>query len=253
MKKLLSICLSILLIISVIPIGTFTASAATNGYYTYTVSSDKATITDVKTAISGDVTIPSTLGGFSVTSIGDDAFYGCSSLTSVTIPDSVTSIGDEAFRGCYSLKSANFPGNIDIIPTTIFGNCTNLNRVYFSKELAVVENGAFNHCDNITEIYYEGTEEEWQKVVILPNNGSLSNAKVIFNATGLLEYTPGNINDDENGVVDLNDVVTLAQYVAGWNVECNEAALDADGSGVIDLNDVVLLAQFVAGWNVQLN
>ena len=46
------------------------------------------------------VTIPSILGGYSVTSVGSDVFYGCSGLTSVTIPGSVTSIGDLAFNGC---------------------------------------------------------------------------------------------------------------------------------------------------------
>ena len=46
----------------------------------------------------------------SVTSIGDYAFYGCSNLASVTIPDSVTSIGSSAFASCYELTSVTFEG-----------------------------------------------------------------------------------------------------------------------------------------------
>ena len=46
----------------------------------------------------------------SVTSIGDGAFYACTSLTSVTIGNSVTSLGDYAFYGCSSLTAALFPG-----------------------------------------------------------------------------------------------------------------------------------------------
>ena len=70
------------------------ASAETDGYYTYSVWDSKARITDVDTSISGDVTIPSTLGGYSVTIIGDHAFCYCMNLTSLTIPVSVTSLGD---------------------------------------------------------------------------------------------------------------------------------------------------------------
>ena len=80
------------------------ASAATEGYYTYEVYNDEAEITDVDTSISGDVTIPSTLGGCPVTTIGDGAFYDCEKLTSVIIPDSVTEIGRHVFGECYYLK-----------------------------------------------------------------------------------------------------------------------------------------------------
>ena len=66
MKKIMSVFLAILLVISVVPIGIFgiTANAAsfTEGYYTYTVSDGEATITEVDTSISGSITIPSTLG-----------------------------------------------------------------------------------------------------------------------------------------------------------------------------------------------
>ena len=51
----------------------------------------------------------------SVTAIGDYAFRGCTSLTSVTIPDSVTSIGEDAFRGCPNLSSDIIPANVKII------------------------------------------------------------------------------------------------------------------------------------------
>ena len=51
-----------------------------------------------------------------VTSIGNYAFYNCSGLTSVTIPNSVTSIGDDAFRGCSGLTSITIPNSV----TTIF-------------------------------------------------------------------------------------------------------------------------------------
>ncbi|MGN1442517.1 MAG: leucine-rich repeat domain-containing protein, partial [Acutalibacteraceae bacterium] len=79
------------------------ASAASEGYYTYSVSSGKATITSVNDSISGNVTIPSKLGGYPVTGIGDEAFINCTGLTGVTIPNSVTNIGNDAFSGCTGL------------------------------------------------------------------------------------------------------------------------------------------------------
>ena len=65
------------------------------------------------------VTIPE-----SVTSIDAGAFYGCSSLASVTIPNSITSIGDEAFAGCYSLASITIPESVTEIGRSAFKGCT---------------------------------------------------------------------------------------------------------------------------------
>lgn len=64
-------------------------------------------------------------------------------------------------------------------------------------------------------------------------------------------YTAGNINQDTE--INLLDLILLAQYVAGWDVVCDEEELDLDGDGNISLTDVSLLSQFLAGWeNVSL-
>ena len=81
------------------------ASAETEGYYTYKVENGEATITDVDESISGDVILPETLGGYKVTAIGKFAFEDCESITSITIPDSVTFIDGWAFWFCKSLTN----------------------------------------------------------------------------------------------------------------------------------------------------
>ena len=77
----------------------------------------------------------------SVTSIGEDAFYGCKGLTSITIPNSVTSIGNWAFKGCSGLTSITIPNSVKRIGDSSFIGCTFLN-----------------------EIFYLGTHEQWNVI-----------------------------------------------------------------------------------------
>ena len=109
------------------------AEAATSGDYTYTVSNGKVKITDYSGA-GGDITIPSTLGGYPVTTIGEDAFSYCSSLTSATIGNSVTTIGNYAFYSCDSLTSITSPDSVTTIGSSAFGGRSSLTGIWVDAD-----------------------------------------------------------------------------------------------------------------------
>ena len=156
-KKVFSIILSVIMLISVIPVGTITASAETSGYYTYSVSDGEAEITGYEGSISGDITIPSELGGYPVTSIGNCAFEGCENLTSVTIPSSVTSIGDSAFYGCFALTSVTIPNSVTSIGDRAFFSCDSLTSVTIPNSVTSIGEAAFSGCSSLTSITIPGS------------------------------------------------------------------------------------------------
>ena len=81
-----------------------------------------------------------------VTSIGGNAFYYCSSLTSVTIPEGVTSIGNFAFFGCSSLTSMNIPEGVTNIGNFAFSGCSNLTLVTIPEGVTSLGDGVFEGC-----------------------------------------------------------------------------------------------------------
>ena len=93
------------------------------------------------------VTIPN-----SVTSIGERAFYDCSSLTSITIPNSVTSIGKNTFYGCSSLTSVTIPNSVTSIGDYTFYGCSSLTSINIPDSIASIGSYAFRGCSSLTSI-----------------------------------------------------------------------------------------------------
>ncbi len=87
-----------------------------------------------------------------MTKIEWGTFYGCSSLTSVTIPDSVTSIGSEAFRGCSGLKSVTIPEGVTSIGSSAFSGCSSLTSVTIPEGVTSIDYYAFSGCSGLTNV-----------------------------------------------------------------------------------------------------
>ena len=91
---------------------------------------------------------------YNVTSIGDSAFWQCSSMTSIKLPSSVTSIGDSAFWQCSGLISVEIPSSVTSIGARAFKYCTSLVSIVIPKEVTSMGKEAFHVCD-VLKIYCE--------------------------------------------------------------------------------------------------
>lgn len=104
------------------------------------------------------VVIPAEVGAAGserkVSAIGKDAFYYCTSVTSVEIPEGVEYIGEYAFAGCTSLKSVTIPASVTYIAKGAFHGCTALEEIKLAggSKLAKIEDFAFNDCSALKSI-----------------------------------------------------------------------------------------------------
>ena len=179
MKKTLAILLAAIILIMAVP---FSASAAsTNGYYTYEISGGEATIIEVDKTISGYVIVPSTLGGYPVTTIGEKAFNNCINITKVAIPGSVKTIGKSAFSYTSGLTEAIICSGVATVGEYCF-NYSSVIKIYLPKTVDTIGYGAWSDA----AVYYEGTEAELQ-AINRPNKGAITDifrdADIVYNQT----------------------------------------------------------------------
>ena len=85
-------------------------------------------------------------------SIGDKAFYSCSSLTAIDIPSSVTSIGEEAFRSCTRLKDVTLPDGLESIGSYAFNSCTSLTAIEIPSSITSIAENTFGGCTSLKDV-----------------------------------------------------------------------------------------------------
>jgi len=155
--------------------------AAVQAQFDYTTDGSTITITRY-TGLGGAVTIPDTINNLPVAGIGISAFYYCTDVTGVTIPDSVTSIGMYAFAYCINLADINIPNNVTSIDYAAFRCCTNLTGITLPASVSSIGSGVFYSCDRLTAITVDASNPLYSST-----NGVLFNR----HQTRLIQYPGG--------------------------------------------------------------
>ena len=159
-----------------------------DGIY-YIINGNEATVTfegsdytQNTTRYTGDVFIPATFTNngntYTVTSINYCAFFCCSSLTSVSIPNSVTSIGNSAFNNCSSLTSVTIGNSVTSIGFAAFESCSSLTSVTIGNSVTSIDYNAFYGCSSLIS-------------VSIPNSVTSIGNYAFYNCTSLVDLTLG--------------------------------------------------------------
>ena len=253
-KSLLALTLALIMVLGVAPISELAgvdwaslfapkAEAANKTYdiYTYEVSKYSITITDCDRSANGAITIPSKIDGKPVTRIDYGAFFGCSSLTNITIPNSVTSIGVTAFDGCTGLTSINvasnnnyysdnngvlfdkkktklirypegkletsytIPNSVTSIEDRAFAGCRSLTSITIPDSVTSIRYSAFDGCSGLTSI-------------TIPNSVTSIEGSVFAGCTGLTSINVASENNcysSNNGVLFNKEKTELIKYPEG--------------------------------------
>ena len=146
--RLVSLLLAVLLVAAALPMHAFAADTIVYqvGDRSFLALNRLTGALESAVNIEGELVIPSSIQGVSVTSIADGAFYGSEEMTSVTVPNSVQVIGDRAFGACTSLRTVNLGGGVTRLGKDAFRYCYALTSVTMPSTLTSIESYTFASC-----------------------------------------------------------------------------------------------------------
>ena len=173
MKRLISTCLVLCMVLSMLPVGAFavddtSSTATTNGSQglDYVLSDDGNSyiVSGIGSCADADLVIPATYEGLPVTAIADLAFDNCNQLTSVTLPDSIRTLGRYAFNYCQNMVSVNIPTGITTLTWGVFQGCRALATLTSPASVTNIERYAINDCSGLTQIVVDQDNEHYCSV-----------------------------------------------------------------------------------------
>lgn len=141
----------VLICLNIFAFSAISVSAETYGNLTYKIENGEVIITDCDTAAIGELVIPDKIANYPVTSIDTRAFYACSSLTDITLPNTLTNIGRYSFYGCSKLKSINIPNSVTNIGEWAFKGCR-ITSITIPDGITSIESSTFYECSSLTNI-----------------------------------------------------------------------------------------------------
>lgn len=189
----------LILLLNLIP---YKVNANINDNFAYELENGEISITGITNESLEKIIIPSTIDGYKVTSVGNNAFANCELLEEVIIPDTVKSIGDSVFLYCKNLKKVKLSNNITSIGEFFFYECNNLQEIDLPEKLTYIGKCAFQSCVKLKSIDLPDglVNIEWGAFyeckgltsINIPSKVSEIKSYVFYNCTNLEEVNLSN-------------------------------------------------------------
>ena len=202
-----------------------------NNTFYYNVVDNNAIIAKTVTT-NTDLTLPTTLGDYTVTKVGNMGVANCTTLTSVVIPANISELCDYAFSGCTGLTTVTIPATCLHVGDYVFNGCTSITTTTIAEGVKYVGNYAFFNCSNLQEIVIPDSCEFLGQGAFY-NCSKMSSATIGITVPAINDYTFMNCSSMQTVVVGLS-VTTIGDYAFK---NCSSITRITTRTGVVSIGD----------------